>query len=524
MTTATLVLQDGTIFQGNAFGAAADSVFELVFNTSMTGYQEILTDPSYRGQAVLFTVPHIGNVGINTEDYESAVPQVSATVIRSLSPLVSNWRAAQDLASWLAEHGVPGISGIDTRYLTRKLRDGGTQKAALSTCGTPAEELLRRANDWPGLDGVDMVKEVTCPEAYPWNGDAGDKWVRQGSSNDHQTSTHIVAYDFGIKRNILRHLTSYGGRVTVVPADTGAKEALQLHPDGIFLSNGPGDPAGLPYAAEAVKGLIKSGVPIFGICLGHQLIGRALGANTQRLTFGHHGGNHPVQHLSSGRVLITAQNHNYCVSANDLDPAEVEVSYKSLNDGSVEGMRLKHMPVISVQFHPEAAPGLTMPTISSMNSFNSFGKTNMTDFDERAKGWDEVPGRRERANTVADAIRGQVRLTPEMSALEYGCGTGLLSFALQPYLGRITLADSSAGMLEVVKEKITANELKNMYPLLLDLSIDPLPAQRFHFIYTLNDVTSHSQYSQYPAEIPGFARTRRDPVHRRPGQGRWFLP
>ncbi len=357
MTTATLVLQDGTIFQGIAFGAAADSVFELVFNTSMTGYQEILTDPSYRGQGVLFTVPHIGNVGINSEDYKSSIPQVSATVIRSLSPLVSNWRATQDLSSWLAEHGVPGISGIDTRYLTRRLRDGGTQKAALSTCGTPAEELLRRTNEWIGLDGIDMVKEVTCPEPYPWEGDAGDKWIRPALTNNRQASVHIVAYDFGIKRNILRHLTSYGARVTVVPADTNAKAAIQLHPDGIFLSNGPGDPAGLPYAAEAVRSLIKSNVPIFGICLGHQLIGRALGADTQRLIFGHHGGNHPVQHLPSGRVLITAQNHNYCVSATNLDPGEVEISYKSLNDGSLEGLRLKRKPVLSVQFHPEAAPG-----------------------------------------------------------------------------------------------------------------------------------------------------------------------
>jgi carbamoyl-phosphate synthase small subunit len=270
---------------------------------------------------------------------------------------VSNWRATQDLSSWLAGHGVPGISGIDTRFLTRKLRDGGTQKAALSTGGTPVEELLRRTNEWTGLDGIDMVKEVTCPEPYPWTGDAGDKWVRQASTDTPRAPTHIVAYDFGIKKNILRHLASYGARVTVVPADTTAKTALQLHPDGIFLSNGPGDPAGVPYAVAAVRGLIESGIPLFGICLGHQLIGKALGANTQRLTFGHHGGNHPVQHLPSGRVLITAQNHNYCVSADGLSLAEVEISYKSLNDGSLEGLRLYRKPVLSVQFHPEAAPG-----------------------------------------------------------------------------------------------------------------------------------------------------------------------
>jgi len=357
MATATLVLQDGTIFEGSAFGAATDSVFELVFNTSMTGYQEILTDPSYRGQGVLFTVPHIGNVGINTEDDESATPQVSAIVIRSLSPLVSNWRASLDLSSWLAQHGVPGISGVDTRCLTRKLRDGGTQKAALSTCGTPSEELLKMANDWAGLDGRDMVREVTCPESYDWKGDAGDKWVQNSPLGQEHSASHIVAYDFGIKENILRHMTSYGAHVTVVPADTPAKAALDLLPDGFFLSNGPGDPAGLPYAVDTVRALIESGVPLFGICLGHQLIGRALGASTYRLTFGHHGGNHPVQHIPSGRVLITAQNHNYCVTPGDLDSTKVEISYKSLNDGSLEGMRLKEKPVLSVQFHPEAAPG-----------------------------------------------------------------------------------------------------------------------------------------------------------------------
>jgi carbamoyl-phosphate synthase small subunit len=362
---ANLVLQDGTILQGQPFGAAADAVFELVFNTSMTGYQEILTDPSYKGQGVLFTVPHIGNVGINCEDYESAIPQVSATVIRSLSPVVSNWRATMDISAWLAEHGVPGISGVDTRYLTRKLRDGGTQKAALSTCGTSPEELLKMANDWPGLDGRDMVKEVTCAESYPWTGDAGDRWVGQNDESHcsyssfitHYSAFHIVAFDFGIKRNILRHLASYGANVTVVPADTSAQEALAMNPDGIFLSNGPGDPEGLPYAVETVRGLLEAGVPILGICLGHQLLGMALGGTKRRLKFGHHGGNHPVKHLPSGKALITAQNHNYYIEADSLDPAKVEVTYLSLNDNSLEGMRLKNKPVLSVQFHPEAAPG-----------------------------------------------------------------------------------------------------------------------------------------------------------------------
>jgi carbamoyl-phosphate synthase small subunit len=361
---ATLVLEDGTIIEGQAFGAETDTVFELVFNTSMTGYQEILTDPSYRGQAVLFTVSHIGNVGINLEDDESAKPQVSAAVIRSLSPVVSNWRSSLSLSDWLAQHGVPGISGVDTRWLTRKLRDGGTQKAALSTKGTSADALLKMAREWPGLDGRDMVKEVTCEEKYHWVNDEGAKWVEDHgplTTDDGKNAVNrplsVVAYDFGIKENILRHLSSYGANVTVVPADTTAKEVLELKPDGVFLSNGPGDPAGLPYAVEAVSRLIESGLPIFGICLGHQLIGRALGADTHRLKFGHHGGNHPVQYLPSGEVLITAQNHNYCVTEGDLNKDEVEITYKSLNDDSLEGIRMKNKPVFSVQFHPEAAPG-----------------------------------------------------------------------------------------------------------------------------------------------------------------------
>ena len=358
MKIATLVLEDGTVIEGQAFGAETETVFELVFNTSMTGYQEILTDPSYRGQGVLFTISHIGNVGINNEDDESATPQVSAAVVRSLSPVVSNWRATRPLSDWLNQYGVPGISGVDTRWLTHKLRDGGTQRCALSTRGTSPEKLLAMAREWPGLDGRDMVKEVTCAEPYHWSGDAGSKWVaaKDVGRMRKAESVSIVAHDFGIKKNILRHLASYGANVTVVPADTTAEDVLAMKPDGVFLSNGPGDPAGLPYAVEAVSGLIESGVPILGICLGHQLIGRALGADTHRLTFGHHGGNHPVQHLPSGKVLITAQNHNYCVAAGDLDTSEVEITYLSLNDGSLEGLRLKNKPVLSVQFHPEASP------------------------------------------------------------------------------------------------------------------------------------------------------------------------
>ena len=361
MELATLVLQDGTILEGQAFGAEVDTVFELVFNTSMTGYQEILTDPSYRGQGVLFTVPHIGNVGINLEDDESAIPQISAVVVRSLSPLVSNWRAVLSLSGWLKQHGIPGISGLDTRWLTGKLREGGTQKAAISTRGTSAQKLLEMVRAWPGLDGRDMVKEVTCLKPYAWIGDTGSKWVSPAPNTpavqDNPSFTSIVAYDFGMKKNILRHLASHGAQVTVVPAGTPARDVVALKPDGIFLSNGPGDPAGLDYAVTAVRELLDSGIPIFGICLGHQLIGRALEAETYRLKFGHHGGNHPVQHLPGGEVLITAQNHNYCVKPGDLNPAEVEITYRSLNDDSLEGMRLKYKPVMSVQFHPEAAPG-----------------------------------------------------------------------------------------------------------------------------------------------------------------------
>lgn len=353
---ATLVLEDGTCLQGAPLGAPCDAVFEIVFNTSMTGYQEILTDPSYRGQGVVFTTSHIGNTGVNDEDDESERPQVSALVVRALSPVSSSWRARETLPDWLARHGIPGIYDVDTRFLTRKLRDRGVMKAALSTCGTPVAQLQRMVAEWPGLDGRDMVQEVSCQEAYHWLPDGGQKWVGSNPLPPDQ-GFHVVAYDFGIKRNILRHLTAHGARVTVVPAATGAAEALALAPDGILLSNGPGDPAGLPYAVETVRQLLESGVPIFGICLGHQLLGRALGGNTVRLKFGHHGGNHPVQEVATRKVLITAQNHNYAVSLDSLDLSQVEVTHLSLNDGTLEGMRLRQRPVYSVQFHPEAAPG-----------------------------------------------------------------------------------------------------------------------------------------------------------------------
>ncbi len=352
---ARLALEDGTIVDGAPFGASGVAVFELVFNTSQTGYQEIITDPSYRGQGVVFTVSHIGNVGVNLEDLESVQPQVSGVVVRSLSPVVSNWRANQPLSEWLNEYQVPGISDVDTRFLTRKLRDQGAMKAALSTLDTPAQELVEMARAWPGLEGMDMVRQVTCPEPYLWHGDPGSAWVP--SRLETRDAPRIVLYDYGAKRNILRHLAAQGMKIWVVPADTPAQDVLNLKPDGVMLSNGPGDPAGLPYAVEIVQELIRQEIPIFGICLGHQLIGRALGGETQKLKFGHHGGNHPVQNLATREVFITAQNHNYTVVPESLPSDQVEITHLSLNDQSVEGLRMRSKPVFSVQYHPEAAPG-----------------------------------------------------------------------------------------------------------------------------------------------------------------------
>ncbi len=361
MSTATLVLEDGSVFNGTAFGAATDTVFELVFNTAMTGYQEVITDPSYRGQGVLFTCTQIGNVGVNPEDVESGEPQVSAVVVRALSSATSNWRAAGSLPDWLKAHGVPGISAIDTRLITRKLREGGTMRAALSTTGTPPDKLLEMARSWPGLDGVDTVKFVTCTAPYEWTADPGQRWVpvsRDAASGFRagNAKPHVVVIDFGVKRSILRHLLAHGAKVTVVPATTSAEQIHALKPDGVVLSNGPGDPAGLPYAVETIHKLLNSGVPMLGICLGHQLIGLALGGKTRRLKFGHHGSNHPVKDMRTGKVWITAQNHNYHVDIETL-PEKVELTHFSLNDGSLEGMVFMDRPVFSVQFHPEAGPG-----------------------------------------------------------------------------------------------------------------------------------------------------------------------
>lgn len=367
-SAAILVLEDGTIYQGKSFGAATTVVGEIVFNTSLTGYQEVITDPSYRGQMVCMTVSHVGNTGVNPEDVESDRPQITAFIVREVSPVVSNWRANETLHSYLERHRIPGISEIDTRALTRRLREQGIMHGALCTDGShSADELLAMARSWEGLDGRDLVSEVTCQEVYHWVDGTRIEWepVPAGEptnrNTDHEDNINedlplVVAYDFGIKHNILRRLTSHGLRITVVPAHTSAEEVLALHPDGIFLSNGPGDPAGVPYAAEAVRILLLSNIPTFGICLGHQIIGRALGGATYKLKFGHHGGNQPVSDSSSTNVQITAQNHNYAVAEDGL-PANVEITHRNLNDGTVEGLQLTDHPVFCVQYHPEASPG-----------------------------------------------------------------------------------------------------------------------------------------------------------------------
>ncbi len=350
-------------------------VGEVVFNTSLTGYQEVITDPSYRGQMVCMTTPHVGNTGVNAEDVESDKPQITAFIVREISPVVSNWRANEPLSAYLARHGIPGITEVDTRALTRRLRDKGVLHAALCTDGSlTAEQLLQLARAWEGLDGRDLVKEVTCHEPYNWIDGTKVEWTpvpagrnierveQNGGDAGHADSADtrhtplVVAYDFGIKHNILRRLTSHGLRVTVVPAHTPAAAVLALHPDGIFLSNGPGDPAGVPYAAQAVSELLATDIPIFGICLGHQIIGSALGGATYKLKFGHHGSNQPVSDVSATNVQITAQNHNYAVREEGL-PAAVEITHRNLNDGTVEGLRLASRPVFCVQYHPEASPG-----------------------------------------------------------------------------------------------------------------------------------------------------------------------
>ncbi len=364
---AILALEDGSLYHGTAFGTRGSACGEVCFNTSMTGYQEILTDPSYKAQIVTMTYPLIGNYGVNRLDVESWRPHVSGFVIRELSPVVSNWRAEHSLGEYLERNGIPGIQGIDTRALTKKLRVRGALNGFISTEEIGDGEALERAKQWPGLIGVDYVKEVTHREAFVW--DQKDEQsarfdLPQGAASKPAPPSNplppadipIVAYDYGMKYNILRRLRQHGFRVQVLPATTPAAEALKFKPTGIFLSNGPGDPSALGYAVEAVRELTRTGIPIFGICLGHQILGQAFGGKTFKLKFGHRGGNQPVKDLASGRVEITSQNHGFAVDPASL-PAEVEVDRINLNDQTVEGMRHRRRPIFCVQYHPEASPG-----------------------------------------------------------------------------------------------------------------------------------------------------------------------
>jgi carbamoyl-phosphate synthase small subunit len=359
---AILALEDGKYFEGESFGATGTQVGEICFNTAMTGYQEVLTDPSYRGQIVAMTYPLIGNYGTNSLDQESREPHVRGFVIEELSEAPSNWRSEMSLDDYLKEWDIPGVQGIDTRALTRHLRTRGAMKACLTTEKLSVEEAVQQAVKGEGVIGMDYVREVSTPEIYQW--DPEDKlsqaWSIVNGDGDSKPKLppirfRIVAYDYGIKQNILRLLRQKGFGVTVVPASTTAEQTLALNPDGIFLSNGPGDPSALPYAHKTVADLMGK-KPIFGICLGHQILGFAYGGSTFKLKFGHRGANQPVKDLKSGKVAITAQNHGFAVDPNSL-PKNVEVSHINLNDNTVEGMRHKELPIFSVQYHPEAAPG-----------------------------------------------------------------------------------------------------------------------------------------------------------------------
>jgi carbamoyl-phosphate synthase small subunit len=352
---AVLALEDGRVFRGRGYGASSKRFGEVVFNTSLSGYQEILTDPSYAGQIVILTYPHIGNYGTNSLDSEASQPYAEGLVVREISETASNWRSEDEISNFLAHHNVPIISDIDTRALVLHLRKYGAMRGVLSTLGGTDAELVAEAKSSPSMVGLDLASRVTTPTRYEWN-KPSDIITSNRPLESADARFHVVAYDFGIKQNILRRLVDSGCSVTIVPASTSAREVLDLKPHGVFLSNGPGDPEPVTYAARAVRDLMGR-VPVFGICLGHQIIGLALGGKTYKLKFGHHGGNHPVLNLETTKVEITAQNHGFAVDPDSLNTNEVVLTHRNLNDDTLEGLRHKSMPLFSVQYHPEASPG-----------------------------------------------------------------------------------------------------------------------------------------------------------------------
>jgi carbamoyl-phosphate synthase small subunit len=354
MNAAWLVLRDGRTFRGRSLGAVGEAAGEVIFNTAMQGYQEILTDPSYRGQIVAMTYPMIGNYGVNEEDVESRRPWVNGFIVKEASQVASNFRSAASLDAYLARHGIVGIQAIDTRALTRHLRDRGAQDGIISSVEIDPARLLERARALPGLVGRDLVAEVTADAPYTWSEGAWE--LSRGYVAPPPARFRVVAYDCGIKFNILRQLRTIGCDVTVVPASTTTAQVLDLKPDGVFISNGPGDPEGVPYLIESVRGLLGR-VPTFGICLGHQILGLAAGGRTYKLPFGHHGANHPVKDLATGKVEITAQNHGFAVDPASVSAHGWEPTHLNLNDGTCEGLRHREWPVFSVQYHPEASPG-----------------------------------------------------------------------------------------------------------------------------------------------------------------------